>query len=435
MHTHLRQLRTWPPGQVLLSCWAKQLAAVWLIALILQVLSPGWAQGIPKADQTYALMVGINNYHPYPGTPALPPLDYAESDARKMAQVFKDYSKGRAATVRLLIDTEASKTAIEAELRDLAKKLGVDDTLVLYYSGYGMSNSNQARLMPSDAKTDDEETWLPLNEVQAIVRQYSQGRGHFILIVDACFCEQAQRGSRSFALPGGKTARKPQPPSPTGGDVVLASWANTRRSWEDAELGGGVFTSYLLQAISGKADSNGDGYVTIGEAYSYAVSRVEEFSLLKGNEQTLKLYGQGDFILAFNPASVAKGKITSLKLSDLISSNQFDALTNWLGSDKLPEDLRLYLGGILSNTQFVSLVRSGAIPTVPKTVPYDLRLQKIGALRQTGKISLEQFWVLSQMIQAGKAPQDVSDYLWDKLKEANFLQRLRAGAIKGVPQK
>ncbi|MCX7782981.1 MAG: caspase family protein [Meiothermus sp.] len=394
----------------------------------------GLAQPMPKPE-TYALVIGINNYRPYPETPSLPPLSYAESDARKMAQALRDPHKGQLSKVRLLLDTEASKTAIEAELRDLAKRMGVSDTLIVYYSGHGMpSRSGQATLMPSDAKINDEETWLPLEGLQDLARKASQGKGRLILIVDACFSGQSLPGSRSFTMPGRKDLPKPQKPDLSGANVLLASSADTQPSWEDAELGGGIFTAYLLEAISGKADENGDGYVTIGEAYRYAAAQVEGFSQRKGTPQTPKLYGPDDYTLALNPIAVAKSRLASLKLAGYINGEQFDALADWIEGRRQPDDLKLYLAGTLTGGQFVSLVRAGAIPGVPAQTPSDVRLQKMGLLRRDGKIRLDQFWVLSQMIQSGKATPDVSDFLAGRLSEVKFLQRLRAGAIQGVPR-
>ncbi|MBF6592915.1 MAG: caspase family protein [Thermaceae bacterium] len=397
-----------------------------------------WGQDLNKTlstPQTYALVIGINNYRPYPETPALPPLNFAESDARKMAQALRDPSEGRVSKVRLLLDTDASKTAIEAELRDLSRRLTTADTLVVYYSGHGMPNSQgQPSMMPSDAKTNDEETWLPLEEVQSLVKTHSGGKGRLILIVDACFSGRSQPGSRSFTLPGRKDVPKPQTPTPSGQDVVLASSSDTQPSWEDSDLGGGVFTTYLLEAMSGKGDANGDGVVTVGEAYAYAARKVEEFALRKGNAQTPKLYGPQDYPLALNPIAAGKSRIASLKVEGYISGTQFDALAAWVDGPKQPEDLRFYLSGYLTNTQFIYLVEAGAIPNVPSTLKTDWRLRRLGSLREAKKIRLEQFWVLSAMIEAGKAPSDLSEYLRGRLKEANFLQRLNAGAVRGVPR-
>ncbi|WP_337871521.1 caspase family protein [Meiothermus sp.] len=389
---------------------------------------------MPKPE-TYALVIGINNYRPYPETPSLPSLSYAESDARKMAQALRDPNKGQVSKVRVLLDTEASKTAIEAELRDLARRMRVSDTLIVYYSGHGMpSRLGQATLMPSDAKINDEETWLPLEWLQEQVRKASQGRGRLILILDACFSGQSRAGSRSFTMPGRKDLPKPQKPDLSGANVLLASSADSEPSWEDAELGGGIFTAYLLEAISGKADENGDGYVTIGEAYRYAAVRVEAFSSRRGTPQTPKLYGPDDYTLALNPVAVALSRLANLKLSGYINGEQFDALAAWLEGRRQPEDLKQFLAGALTGGQFVSLVWAGAIPGVPAQTPSDARLQKIGWLRREGKIRLDQFWVLSQMIQTGKAAPDVSEYLAGRLSEAKFLQRLRSGAVRGVPR-
>lgn len=234
-------------------------------------------------------------------------------------------------------------------------------------------------------------------------------------------------------MPGRKNFPKPQKPDLSGANVLLASSADAEPSWEDAELGGGVFTAYLLEAISGKADENGDGYVTIGEAYRYAAPRVEVFSLHRGTPQTPKLYGPDDYTLALNPIAVARSRLANLKLSGHINGEQFDALADWLESPRQPEDLKSYLAGALTGGQFVRLVWAGAISGVPAQTPFDARLHKIGRLRREGKIRLDQFWVLSHMIQLGKAAPDVSDYLAGRLSEARFLQRLRSGAVRGVP--
>lgn len=393
------------------------------------------AQDPIKSPQTYALVIGINNYRPYPETPGLPPLSFAESDARKMAQALRDPGKGRVGKVRLLLDTDASKTAIQAELRDLSGRLAPGDTLIVYYSGHGMPNrAGQPSMMPSDAKTNDEETWLPLVELQTLVKTQSEGRGRLILIVDACFSGRSQPGSRSFALAGRKDVPRPQTPVPLGQDIILASSSDTQPSWEDTDLGGGVFTTYLLEAMAGKGDANGDGLVTVGEAYAYAAAKVEEFAAAKGNVQTPKLYGPDGYALALNPVAVGKSRVAALKVGGYISGEQFDALAAWIESARPPEDLRFYLGGYLTNTQLIYLVGTGAIPGVPADPKTDQRLLRIGSLRQAGKIRLEQFWTLVAMIQSGKAAPDLSEYLSGKLKEARFLQRLQAGAVKGVPR-
>lgn len=398
------------------------------ICLALLLLSPlAWAG--PAPGGVYALVVGINNYRSYPEIPPLPGLNYAESDARKFAKALANVTR-----LRLLLDDEATKNALEAELRDLARRLGPADTLIVYYAGHGLPNSQgQASLIPSDARVTDEETWLPLAHLQAIVRQYSQGQGRLVLILDACFSGQSQVGSRSFTPPG--DYRPAQAPQVEEQNVLLASSSETQPSWEDDDLGGGVFTAFLLEAMSGKGDINNDGYVTLQEAFGYLAGRVEEYSRRKGKVQTPRLYGPaGEFRLVHNPIVVTRNRLGNLLRLGQIQGEAFDALMGWLEAPSLPEDFRLYLEGTLGEAGFVLLVRSGAIPKVPADPRQDRRLVKVGGLRLKALIRRDQFWPLAQMISAGKAPKDVSDYLAGRLSEKRFVQRVWAGAIMGVPR-
>jgi hypothetical protein len=385
-----------------------------------------------KPGQTYALVVGINNYRPYQDAPPMPPLSFAESDARKVAGALK-VSRSGTPIVHTLYDDAATRTAIEAEVRGLARRMGPNDTFIFYFSGHGIPNSQgQAALIPSDGKTDDEETWLPLPNIQALVGRVSAGQGQTMLILDACFSGKTEPGSRSFAVPGRKAVPDVSQPIVEANSAVLASSDGNQPSWEDKDLEGGVFTNFLLEALR-QGDADGDGRVTLEEAYAFVAPRVEENSRQRGKLQTPRLYGPNELVLALNSGAVSKNRLGQLKSSGLINGDSFDALVAWVDQVKQPNDLALYLNGQLTEPEFLLLVKSGAIVGVKPETP-DKRLSKIGLLRRANLIRRDQFSILSAMIQQGKAPPDVSDYLAGRLSEARFLQRLRAGAIKGLPR-
>lgn len=181
------------------------------------------------------------------------------------------------------------------------------------------------------------------------------------MIVDGCFSGQSLPGTPSFALPGSKSVPKARLPQPNRSGTFLASSAADQLSWEDAELGGGVFTAYLLEALSGKADANGDGYVMIEEAYAYTPRRVEAFTLGKGSPQSPRLFGSGNYALGFSPAAAAKGRLARLKLSGYLSGEQFDALIEWVNARRQPQDLR----AIPTNTSNNGVGGSGSITPHP----------------------------------------------------------------------
>lgn len=401
-----------------------------------QPAEPAKSPAGPRPGNVFAVVVGISNYK-FVGAS----LTYAFSDARKVAAAFKDPSKGNLPPDQVLLrgDDEATKNVIEADLRELARRMKAGDTLVFYFSGHGMPGSDgQAKLIPADAKPSDEETWLGVAEVQATVQKASAGQGRLVMILDSCFSGQAEEGSRSFALPGQRAVPQAAPPSATEQSTVLASSDGTQPSWEEAQFDGGVFTYQLLQALSGKGDANGDGYLTLAEAYAYLAPRVEEYSKSKGKPQTPKLRGSADFALGANANLLAQktldqrqARLGGLKRENKISGEQFDALVALVGARE-PEDLTAYLGGQLAEPDFLLLVGSGAIAKVPPDKTLDARLLKLGSLRSGGKLRREQFLKLAQMVKGSSGPPDLWDFLAGRLSEAQFLTRLKAGAIPGV---
>jgi uncharacterized caspase-like protein len=60
------------------------------------------------------------------------------------------------------------------------------------------------------------------------------------------------------------------------GRVVLTASRASEVSEEREDLRHGVFTYYLLEGLRGKADVDGDGIVTVDEAYAYVSGRVPE---------------------------------------------------------------------------------------------------------------------------------------------------------------
>ncbi len=60
------------------------------------------------------------------------------------------------------------------------------------------------------------------------------------------------------------------------GKIILTASGANEVSEEDEKLEHGVFTYYLLEGLRGKADIDGDGLVTVDEAYRYVSKRVPD---------------------------------------------------------------------------------------------------------------------------------------------------------------
>jgi hypothetical protein len=82
---------------------------------------------------------------------------------------------------------------------------------------------------------------------------------------------------------------------------LMMTAANTNEfSLEDARWGGhGVFTHFLLEALQGKGDLDGDGIVTFTEVFDYVANNVRTATDGRQNPQRS---GFGDIPLAVVPA-------------------------------------------------------------------------------------------------------------------------------------
>jgi len=81
---------------------------------------------------------------------------------------------------------------------------------------------------------------------------------------------------------------------------LMMTAANTNEfSLEDSKWGGhGVFTHYLLEALGGKGDRDGDGIVTFTEVFDYVAGNVRTATDGRQNPQRS---GFGDIPLAVVP--------------------------------------------------------------------------------------------------------------------------------------
>jgi hypothetical protein len=90
------------------------------------------------------------------------------------------------------------------------------------------------------------------------------------------------------------------------GRAVLAASGSDQSSWEVNEFRGGVFTHYLVQGLMDpRADTNHDGCVSAGEAYSYAAPRTDSYVYaLTGTHQNPQMSNlvPGEFCLTYLPS-------------------------------------------------------------------------------------------------------------------------------------
>ncbi len=225
----------------------------WLLAAALSLpalcLFPARAQAM-----RLALLIGNDEGHAEDVH-----LHYAESDATRLAATLTRVGGFEADATLVVLGRTAGE--IKQAIAGVAARLRAtpgEHVVVVYYSGHA-----DAQALHLGASS------YPFVELkQEIAALPAAAR---VLILDAC-----QAGVLTRAK-GGRTGLGFDVPQgglePVRGLAILAATAGSELAQESDQLGGSVFTHHLQLGLSGLADRNRDGIVSLGEAFDYASDR------------------------------------------------------------------------------------------------------------------------------------------------------------------
>ena len=239
-----------------------------------------------NAAARFAVVVGNNV-----GATGRAKLWFAERDAERFARALHelgDFSDDRIVVVRGGHAADV-KTAIEKTEERLvkARDAGERSLLVVYFSGHAGSNG----LELGDEKIGYEELRKLVSSSAADAK---------IAIVDACEAGALTQVKGMLPAPALDFAL---PEDQVRGTAFLASTAVGEAAQESAAIGGSFFTHNLEVALRGAGDADGDGQVTLAEAFRYTASRTvaNTVSTESGPQHPtyeFRMSGRGDVILA-----------------------------------------------------------------------------------------------------------------------------------------
>ena len=249
-------------------------------------IEPGLATlrspSVPPDPKKWALIVGIEKYS------HLPPVEFAGSDARTVANYFTNLLGVPEGNVILLENEKATQSAITAKLKDyLPNNLETNSTLYVYFAGHGMPDvaSGEPYLMLFDSEaTNVARTGYKLK--QALAEIGALKIRNAFLFTDACFSGMAARGDKMLVA-GARPAviRVDDIHLATGKIVAMGATTGSQLSHAYYDKRHGLFTYYLLAGLQGQADSNKDGAVGLGELFSFVKENVERVSRRTTMEQ------------------------------------------------------------------------------------------------------------------------------------------------------
>lgn len=289
------------------------------------------------APQRVAVLVGVQDYD----DPELQGLRFPGKDARDLGAALQDPGVGGFDRV-LVVDGGAATTAdaIERAIGVASADLQRDDTFVLYLSGHGTLTLDPAlgtRLwfLPSDGRLDaPEQTGISIADLEAWVADLPARRR--VLVMDTC------HNGRTTGPLAGRSAISPstrqrlaglrgEAPAPRGLREVSESEARLfaaqyhQPAMEDPLLENGVYTHYLLQAITAQrssADLDGDGLVDVAEAHDHARDKtIAHTGGMQVPRAEYRIVGKEEIWLAGDPSRRTRAEHALLSGVDEILSS------------------------------------------------------------------------------------------------------------------
>lgn len=248
--------------------------------------------GIHEDITCHIMAIGINKYQ----NPSLN-LNYAFEDAESFLKLVKQRGKKlfNKTEIYSLFNKEATKEKILSTLDEIAKTAKPQDVFFFYYAGHGSMVENDFYFIPTESTRLYDVDLLKNDAIYAGTLQKKFANIDALkqmVVIDAC---QSGGSTELLAVRGGSEEKAMAQLSRSSGVHVLAASGSQQFATEFAELGHGLFTYVLLEALSGKADgAPKDGKVTIYELKSYIDDQVPEYSnKLKGKPQYPVTFSRG----------------------------------------------------------------------------------------------------------------------------------------------
>ena len=239
--------------------------------------------GPPAPEKLWALVIGIGKY-----THA-EPLRYAASDADSFSSFLQSPRGGELLPDHTftLLEEMATRRSIEVELELMQNRVEPGDTVYIYVADHGFINKRGlGYFIPSDGDlrvpASTSVSFQVLKELVDLGLAHAEKR---ILITD--LCNSGRIGPESSGLTVqiqnliNAELLKLGAGQP-GSFLNLLASRPTEASWESDDLGSGVFTHTLLEALDGKSVDSGDSVVQAQHVVDYVMREVPKYT---GNQQ------------------------------------------------------------------------------------------------------------------------------------------------------
>ena len=238
------------------------------------VVVEGPATHLPDSRGNWAVVVGVNKFKDQ----EVHPLSYAVPDAQSIAEELTR-PEGLIPQDQIYLHTsggqrEPTRGNILASIKYVVEHAPADGLVLVYLSSHGfLDNQKRSYVMPEDGHLQLlEDTALSVARIQELLGPEYCKAAKRLLIVDACRdnpFKSSRGGGEEVSNSFTEQLRQAR------GQVTLVSCGPGEVSYEDDQMGHGVFSYFLLDGLRGAAGRDHQGFVTVSTLADYVNQRVE----------------------------------------------------------------------------------------------------------------------------------------------------------------
>ena len=261
------------------------------------------------SSPVYAKRLGLILATNYTGNKAdIPPLKLCEEDAKLIKKRLE--TSGKFDRVEVLLGSMVTKKNVQKKLAALAKTVTAKDTVLIYFSGHGTYQKDISA--PNGMRNFllmYQPPHLPDNILDKWVRKIKTKQ--LVWILDSCYSGgiaakgKEIRGSGSLPIASdqiGKVIENGDANLYFGNKAIVGSSSSNQMAIEIGKpINHGLFTYWFSKSFtSPESDLDGDGIVTLLEAYEWSKPRVSKMArryrhrqvpMLSGNASGIHLAG------------------------------------------------------------------------------------------------------------------------------------------------
>jgi hypothetical protein len=216
-------------------------------------------------ERRYGILIASSRF---PNESLLEDLRCPENDVDGMNEVLSSEALGGFDETICLKNLPHHEVLLE--VNQVLRKAEKSDLILIYYSGHGKLNpANRLHLVTTNTVVSAlEATSIPVDTIKNYVDISSANK--VVLILDCCFS-----GAVGDAFARSGVDDQLQLASGGRGTYIMTASTGVQVAMERESDDHGIFTKHFIEGIrSGKADRDGDGWVTTDELYTYVHDHV-----------------------------------------------------------------------------------------------------------------------------------------------------------------